>query len=240
MALNIPSELAFVLDLLGFEWPQLDEDEIHRAAHMVRQFRDDLEGTIEQVGSRVNDDVPAAFSAKAAQSYTDGWNEAREQHMTQLMDLLDPAGTGIDLFADAVLALKLKVIAELVITAAQIAAALAAAAFTFGLSAAANVAIIAARKKVLDIIVEEAIAALIVQIAEMVIDPLTNLAETVILALMDAPVVVAAVGEVEAYQTDFAALEQAASDIDSSGSDQETIGQEFLGQLSTLQISTAG
>jgi uncharacterized protein YukE len=240
MALNIPSELAFLLDLLGFEWPQLDEDEIQRAAVMVRQFRDDLHGTIQQVDSRVNDDVPAAFTANAAASYTDGWNEARSQHMEQLVELLDPAATGVDLFADAVLALKLKVIAELVITAAQIATALASAFVTFGAGAAVAAGIAIARKKILDIIVEEAIAALIVQMASMVIEPLTEVAEGIMLSLLDAPVVVAAVGEVEEYQTDFAALDQAAGDIDASGQDQESIGQDFLAQLGTLQISTAG
>lgn len=240
MALNIPSELAFVLNLLGFDWPQLDEDEIHRAAHIVRQFRDDLEGTIEEVSTQVNDTVPAAFSANAAGSFTTGWNDAREAHMTQLVDILDPAATGIDLFADAVLALKLKVIAELVITAAQLAAATAAAFVTFGAAAAANVVIIAARKKALDIITGEAIAAIIVQVAQMVIEPLTDLAETVMMALIDSPVVAGAVGEVEAYQADFAALEQAERDMESSGDDQERLGEEFIAQISSLQISTAG
>lgn len=39
MALTLPSELAFPLELTGFGWPELD-DEIRRAAMIVRQFRD--------------------------------------------------------------------------------------------------------------------------------------------------------------------------------------------------------
>lgn len=240
MALNIPSELAFVLNLLGFDWPQLDEDEIHRAAQIVRQFRDDVEGAMQEASARITDDVSAALTANAAGSYTTAWNEAREDNMRQLCDILDGTATGVDLFSDAVLALKLKVIAELVITAAQLAAATAAAFVTFGASAAANVVIIAARKKALDIITEEAIAAVIVQVATMVIEPLTGAMVAALDALLESPMVTGAVGEVEEYRADLVALDQAASDIDASAQEQERLAQDFVTQLSTLQISTAG
>lgn len=112
MALTIPSELAFVLHLLGFDWPELDEDEIHRGAHILRQFADDIQGTMDEVGARVTGDVPGAVSADAARSYADAWDESQSS-MGQFCELLDGAATGVDLAADAVLALKLKVIAEL-------------------------------------------------------------------------------------------------------------------------------
>ena len=95
MALNIPSELAEVLNLLGMDWPQLDEDEIHRAARLVRQFRSDLEGTIAVANLTINDGVGKALSAQTSSSYTDAWNESREAHMVKLLDLLDTAADGI-------------------------------------------------------------------------------------------------------------------------------------------------
>lgn len=236
MALTIPGELAWVLDMLDYEWPPLDEDEIHRAANITRTFREDLIGSIEDASSRINDDVPTAFKAGTATSYKNAWNETREQHMQQLVDLLDPAATGIDVLADAVLALKVKVIAELVITAAQIAAAVATAAFTLGLSAAANVAIIAARKAALKIATNAAIDALIGQLLSMVIEPLTEGAVALITAIADAPLVEGAIGEVSEFQADFAALEQAAADIDATAADQEKLGADYVQQITSLQI----
>lgn len=236
MALRIPGELVWVLEMLDYEWPPLDEDEIHRAANITRTFREDLVGTMEEASNRINNDVPAAFKAGAAETYTTAWNETREQHMQQLVDLLDPAATGIDILADAVLALKVKVIAELVITAAQIAAAIAAAAFTFGLSAAANVAIIAARKAALKMATNIALDALIGQILSMLIEPLTEGALKFIVAISDAPLVQGAIGEMSEFQADFAALEQAAGDIDKTAGDQEKVGSEYISQILSLQI----
>ena len=53
MALTIPGELAWVLDLLGFEWPQLDEDAIHQSAHIMRQFEEDLNSAIDAADANV-------------------------------------------------------------------------------------------------------------------------------------------------------------------------------------------
>lgn len=239
MALNIPSELAFVLNLLGFDWPELDEDEIHRAAHIMRQFSDDIQGTMDEVGARVTGDVPSAVTANAASSYSEAWEESQSS-MGEFCELIDGAATGVDLAADAVLALKLKVIAELVITAAQLAAATAAAFATFGLAAAAQPAIILARKKIMDIIVGEMVAAAVIQIITLVQDPLTDVLESVLDEILDAPVVSSAVGQVEEYQTDYAALEQASRDMDRSSREQERLGEDFMAQIMSLQISTAG
>ena len=36
--MNIPGELVWVLDMLGYDWPPLDEDELRRAAEIMRTF----------------------------------------------------------------------------------------------------------------------------------------------------------------------------------------------------------
>ncbi|MFY9714600.1 MAG: hypothetical protein WAK00_14115 [Microbacterium sp.] len=240
MGMNIPGELAWVLDVLGYEWPQLDEDEIHRAASIVRQFKEDLEGSIEEANKRVNDDVTSALSAQTAGAYTNAWNANRESNMQRLVDLLDPAAQGIDIFADAVLALKIKVIAELTITAAQIAAAAATAVVTLGGSVAANAAIIAARKVALDIATDIAVEQLAVQLLELVSEPLTNVAVSIAATMLDAPLVEGALGEAAEYKADLEALEQTANDLERTAADQERLGQDFIAQISALQISTAG
>ncbi|WP_309103522.1 hypothetical protein [Microbacterium sp.] len=240
MGMNIPSELAWVLDILGYEWPELDEDEIRRAAVIVRQFKDDLEGSIAEANKRVNDDVTGALSAQTAGAYANAWNANRESNMQRLVDLLEPAAQGIDLFADAVVALKVKVIAELGITAAQIAAAAATAVVTLGASAAANAAIIAARKVALDIATDVAVEQLAIQLLELVTEPLTNVAVSIARTMLDSPLVEGALGEVSEYKADLEALEQTAGDLERTAGDQERLGQDFIAQISALQISTAG
>lgn len=240
MALTIPSELVFVLDMLGFEWPELDEDEIHRGAHIIRQFSDDIQGSMADVGTRVTSDVPNAMTARAADSYASAWDDSSASNMSEFVEILDTAATGVDLAGDAVLALKLKVIAELVITAAQLAAATAAAFATAGLAAAAGPAIIFARKKVMDYVVGEMVAALLIELVTMIEEPLADALEAVLMEVLDAPVVVSAAAEVAEYQADYAALQAASSDMDRSADEQERLGEEFMTQISSLQVSTAG
>jgi len=42
MALMLPDELVWVLQKLGFEWPDIDEDELRRGAEIVRTFETDM------------------------------------------------------------------------------------------------------------------------------------------------------------------------------------------------------
>lgn len=236
--MNLPGELVWVLDMLGYDWPPLDEDEMRRAANIIRTFKDDIEGTIEQATARIKDDVGGAMKAQAATSFGNAWDTNRQQNVAQLVDVLDPAATGIDIAADAVLALKVKVIAELVITAAQIAAAAASAVFTLGASLAANAAIIALRKKLLDVATNIAIDQLAARLLPMVVEPLFNQAVPAVMAMLESPIVEGQTGDVSEFGADLAALDQAASDLDANGDDQEALAEDFLSQLSSCQIFT--
>jgi hypothetical protein len=238
VAMNLPGELVWVLDMLGYEWPPIDEDELRRAAEIVRRFGEDLEGTIELASSRINDDLSAAMRTGSNEAYKTAWNTTRDGSMRQLVDLIDPAATGMDLFADAVVAMKVKVIAELVITAAQIAAAAASAIFTLGASLAANAAIIAIRKKALDLLTDLAVEAIAGQVLWMLVEPLTSVAVDLATAITDAPVVEGAIGDVSEFEADLDALDQTAADIEANGQDQEKLADAFLSQISGCQIIT--
>ncbi|MFC7431791.1 MULTISPECIES: hypothetical protein [unclassified Agrococcus] len=240
MAITIPSELAWVLNMLGYDWPEIDEDEVQKGAVLLRQYGEDLDAAIRRADSIISDKIVPGYRTQAGASFGGAWTDNRSNNMQGFVELIPPASTGLDVLADAVIALKLKVIAELVITAAQIAAAIASAAFTFGLSAAANVAIIAARKKALDFLTNVAIEQAMTQILGLVAEPLMGVGEHLIQQMSDAPLVQGAVGELEAFEADLAALEDAADELDENAEDQGRITDEFVAQFSALQFSTAG
>jgi hypothetical protein len=238
VAMNLPGELVWVLDMLGYEWPPIDEDEVRRAAQITRQFGEDLEGTIEVVDSKVHGDVVSAMKTGSATAYATAWDSQRQGNLRQLVELLDPAATGMEVFADAVVALKVKVIAELVITAAQIAAAAATALLTGGLSLAANAAIIAARKQALDILTEIAVDQVAGQVLSMLVEPLATVLVDLASAIAEAPVVEGSIGDVSEFDADLDALEQVAGDIEKSGQEQDSLAESFLAQISGCQIVT--
>ena len=238
MAMNLPGELVWVLDMLGYDWPPLDEDEMRRAASIMRQFKDDIEGTVEVADARVKQGVGAALKGQASTSFTSAWDTDRQTNIQQMVDALDPVAGGVDIAADAVLALKVKVIAELVITAAQIAAAAATAVLTLGASVAANAAIIALRKQALDVLTNVMVDQLAQQLLPMVIEPLEGPLMDGLTAMLAAEVVEGALGDVSEFEADLDALDQAAGDLESNAADQERLADDFIAQISSCRIVT--
>lgn len=239
MGMMIPSELDFVLDLLGYEWPNIDEDAVKDAATLMRGLGDDLDGTLVALDTTINNDLSEAFKSKAASAFLQAYTENRSQNMDQIVGLLPGVADGVDIFADAVLALKLKVIAELVITAAQIAAALASAVLTFGASLAAQAAIIAVRKKLIDVATDLIVDELIGQIAMMVIEPLTDTLAGYAQAMLDAPLVSNAGGEQPTFDMSYDLMDQLADAIEDCGDEQEAIIDTFVSELAGLPLFAA-
>lgn len=238
MSINLPGDLAWVLNMLGYDWPEIDEDEVRRGAGFTRDFRTDLEGALQQADSTINNDFGSIIQTGAAKSLMNAWDENKSSNITKMYELLDPAASAMDIFAAAVEALKLKVIAELVITAAQLAIAAATAFVTAGASAAANAAIMFARKKALDFVTNVIIDQLIGQILEMVIEPLSGALVTLANRVMDAPATQGMIGDPREYRADLDALETAAGDLDSNATDQGRITDDYVSRMTSLQIVT--
>lgn len=45
----LPDELIWIMEKLGFEWPDVDEDELRRGGDIIGTFRGELEGKIQAV-----------------------------------------------------------------------------------------------------------------------------------------------------------------------------------------------
>lgn len=234
MGMTIPAELDYVLDLLGYEWPNVDEDAVRDAAHLVRGLESDLRDTLDRLESRMLELQDGAKS-KSVNALVQAYADNRTSNMDQLLDALPEVATGIEIIADAVVALKVKVIAELTITAAQIAAAAATAVVTAGASLAANAAIIAARKKALDIATDLAMDELLGQVLSMVVEPLSGTIADYATKAMDAPLVTSG-DNVAGVELSFDLMDQIAEAIDDCGLDQLEIGNNFTAQLAALPL----
>lgn len=240
MAINLPGDLAWVLNMLGYDWPEIDEDEVRRGAGYTRDFREQLDEALTKADSIMNADIASVVQTGAARSFTMAWDDNKATNITKMYDLLDPASEAMDLFAAAVEALKMKVIAELVITAAQLAAAAATAFITAGASAAANVAIIYARKKALTFVTNVIIEQILQQVLQMIMEPLTTKLLSLIDRMLDEPVVQGMVGDPREYRVDLAALETATSDLETNALDQGRITGDYFAKMSSLTIVTGG
>ncbi|MGH3353159.1 MAG: hypothetical protein ACRDPS_21020 [Nocardioides sp.] len=234
MGMTVPGELDFVLDLLGYEWPNVDEDAVRDAAQLLRGLETDLRGTLDELEIRVNE-LGDGAKAQSTNALIRAWTENRTANMDGVLDALPDVATGIDVLADAILALKVKVIAELTITAAQIAAAAATAVVTAGLSVAGNAAIIAARKKALDIATDLVVEEVVGQVASMVIDPLSGTIANLAISIAEAPVVTDG-DATPSTELSYDVMEQIATALDDCGSEQLSLCSNFAAQVSALPI----
>jgi hypothetical protein len=138
MSIMLPGDLSWVLNLLGFQWPNVDEDKFRE---MAGDFRD-LGGSVDAASAKhesaaqvlTSNNAGAAIDAFAAHSDETHLNLGHlKTASTIVADILDGLAIAVEVA-------KAAVIAQLVALAAEIAAAAAASVVTFGLSDAADVA----------------------------------------------------------------------------------------------------
>jgi hypothetical protein len=231
VGMMLPNELVWVMEKLGFEWPDIDEDELRRGSGMVRVFTNDLETKIQVMDRKVNGDLAAAMRGQAGPAYVGAWNANRSQNLQRLLDILGPAPTGIDLAADAVFALKMKVIADVTTTMIALVAML-----TNPFTALGAGPMLLIKKRLLNAAVDIAIEQVLNQVLPTVIEPLAQELPGVIMAALESPIVEAVAGDPDEFYADLQALEQAEGEMEQHAADVETLTDRLMSDLASLNI----
>ena len=135
MSIMLPQDLVFVLNLIGFNWPQADEDKLKQSAQHWREYASELEHVIADT-NRILAGVRADNSAGSIDALEQHWLDFA-QHLHSAHDAAGTVAEVLDDFALAVEVLKGKVVAQLLILAAELAATTGAAFLTFGVAEAA-------------------------------------------------------------------------------------------------------
>ncbi|MEU6545385.1 PE-PGRS family protein [Streptomyces sp. NPDC046859] len=138
MSLTLPGELVWVLDLLGYNWPEADEEALHQVAETWRGFGAELE-KIQAQGEGFARTVVAGNAGSAIEGFSKDWGaytgaNGEDRYLPDASIACEVIALAFDAAAIAVLTAKLSVIAQLIALAIEIIAAQAAAPFTFGLS----------------------------------------------------------------------------------------------------------
>lgn len=137
MGLQLPGELIYLLGMLGYTWPEADEQALFQMGQSWMSFSGDLSGPVEQAHGHAQQ-VWSANTGAAVEAFEKAWNQP-DSPRANLGDATLAAtmvGAGLFVCAGIVLALKIQVIVQLVMLAIQIAQAIALAVPTFGASLA--------------------------------------------------------------------------------------------------------
>lgn len=232
MGMMLPNELIWVMEKLGFDWPDIDEDELRRGGDILGTFRDELEGKIQVMDRKVNGDLAQAMRGQAGPAYVSAWNTNRSQNLQKLLDILGPVPVGVDIAAGAVLALKLKVIADVTTTMIALVAML-----TNPVTALGAGPMLIIKKKLLNAAVDIAVEQVLNQVLPMVIEPLMQELPAVIMAALDSPIVEAVAGDPDEFYADLNALELAEGEMEQHAADVETLTDRLMADLASLNIS---
>ncbi|EXU86931.1 hypothetical protein [Streptomyces noursei] len=189
MSLTLPSEVSWVLNLLGYNWPGADEDALHECAQIWRNFAESVNQAQEQ-GSLAANQVVSANAGDAVEGFTKEWGafggggaggSTGDHYLRDAAEAAEIIAVAFDAAAIAVLAGKIAVIVQLVMLAAEIIAAQAAAPFTFGTSeiaaAGATQATRLIVRQILDKIKHEVMQAATKAMEHATMDAIKNLAK---------------------------------------------------------------
>lgn len=135
MGMQLPGELVSVLSVLGFTWPEGDEEKLFELGNTWTRFAGTLRGNTDAATNHAQNVWQVNVSETTA-AFEEAW-KAAQGPVTSLQDAAQTCeliGVGLMVCAGIVLALKISVIAQLVILAIQIAQAIATAVVTFGAS----------------------------------------------------------------------------------------------------------
>lgn len=234
MVVMLPDNLIWIMEKIGLEWPDINEDEVHKGADLTRQFRDDLEALIQKADSRIVTDVSAGIRSKSGEAYVTAWNTTRTQNLQPLLDSLDPIAFGMDAAGHVVVGLKWKVVGEIAFTMVTLVPLLA----LGPLGAVAAAAKMVATKVATGIAVDLAVSALIEAVDEPIIQMLQDVIPGIVQAVLDAPLVEDLGNEVEQIAFDLAVLEQAESDMQQQAGDMESIITTYMGDIAALELTS--
>jgi hypothetical protein len=135
MSLTLPDDLTWVLNLLGFMWPQADEDKLRACAQAWRAFGAEVV-RINQDAGLVAAQVTAENTSESIDAFERYWHGVggRGGDFDRAKEAADHMATALDGMATLVEGVKIAIIAQLGLLAAEIIADQLAAPETLGLS----------------------------------------------------------------------------------------------------------
>jgi RHS repeat-associated protein len=190
VAVTVPDWADTLLDLVGVNWPNVDEDAYRDMAVALREFADDLADD----GQLANNHVQRLLSSghgEAMDALGAHWGKVKDKHLKDIVSAARTIADALDLAAGAIEAMKWKAVGELGLLAGQTGLALALIPVTGGLSALLGAGAIAfTKKQLLKLItdaMQEAVGHIVAVMTEPAVAALENMAaDLVVQVSMDA------------------------------------------------------
>lgn len=166
MGIQLPEDLRDIMEMVGVDWPDIDEDDLKDTAREYREFAEELRDTIRDANKACSNVLAGRSKGVAVDAFRQRWGKVSGQDMKHLADAMDLLAGAMDTGAGYVTTCKVAVIADLSAAAAAVAGGVIGAIFTGGLSALLG----AGAALALKIAVREAIDLLVSQLIDLAVE----------------------------------------------------------------------
>ncbi|MEU0333999.1 nucleic acid/nucleotide deaminase domain-containing protein [Streptomyces sp. NPDC006193] len=179
MGYTLPGWLDEILDFIGINFPNVDEDDYHDMADAMREFADKFEGH----GADAHKSVERILSSSqgwAVDAMERHWSHVKAGHLDKVPELARLFADACDIVADIIFGMKRKAEAELAVMAGSVGLSIGLAAFTGGLSAVLGAAEVTAMRQLVKRIVDEAADRIVDELIARVTEPVNAKLEAMI------------------------------------------------------------
>jgi uncharacterized protein YukE len=168
---DLPGPVVTFLNVIGIDWPYIDEDQVRKFASMVREFGQAVEQTHQDATTAIQN-IGQAYQGASTQVLQSGWAHLSAQHVTEIVDGCRILADALEVGADFIVAQKVEAVIQLGIMAAEFIADQAASVATLGLAEAAVPAIIALGKALVETLKQQIIQMIMGKVIEAAAKPL--------------------------------------------------------------------
>ncbi|MEU1087685.1 DUF6531 domain-containing protein [Streptomyces sp. NPDC005576] len=179
MGYTIPGWLDEILDFIGINFPNVDEDDYREMAVAMREFADQFEGH--------GGEAHAAFSrilssseGWAVDAMERHWSHVKAGHLEKLPELARLFADACDVLAEIIFWMKTKAEAELAVMAGSVGISIGLAWVTGGLSALIGAAEITAMRQVVKRIIDQAVDRIVDEVIAKVTEPVNAKLEAMV------------------------------------------------------------
>lgn len=130
---DLPEPLVRLLNILGVDWPYINEDTVLQFASQLRTFGSSVDSTVQDATSAVQG-IAQGYQGASSSRMQSGWEYLAANHISEIKECCTVVSDALEAAAGVIVAKKVEAIAELVGMAIAFFADEAAAAVTFGLS----------------------------------------------------------------------------------------------------------
>jgi hypothetical protein len=232
---DLPGPLVNFLNVIGIEWPYINEDSISQFASLVREFGQAVERTHQDASDAVQK-LAQAHQGASTQHMTSGWAELSTAHVNEIVEGAGIVADALDAWAAYIVVQKGIAVAQMVEMAVEFFADQAAAVATFGIAEAALPAIIAAGQAAGKSLIEDLEQYVVGKVMEAALKPFMAKVQTLLSGLDWGNTSSAGAGAGSSFSVDEAEVRQQISVIRSHADTMVGHGQTLRNGLAGLSF----